>query len=76
MVTATTGTTCSTTSDPAIQLDRSTGTVTIADDNAGTFTTYTGQAISNPLGMAVGPDGNPWFTNYGNNSIGRITTGH
>ena len=26
-----------------------------------------------PNGIALGPDGNLWFTNYGNDSIGRIT---
>ena len=26
-----------------------------------------------PYGITAGPDGNLWFTNSGNNSIGRIT---
>jgi virginiamycin B lyase len=30
--------------------------------------------IDEPSGMAAGPDGALWFTNSGNNSIGRITT--
>jgi streptogramin lyase len=38
-------------------------------------TNYTGTGISNPNGVTAGPDGALWFTNYGNNSIGRITTG-
>ena len=29
---------------------------------------------SGPFGIASGPDGALWFTNYGSNSIGRITT--
>src|SRR5262245_51280255 len=37
-------------------------------------TTYTGPGISQPNSMTVGPDGALWFTNYGNNSIGRIST--
>jgi streptogramin lyase len=31
-------------------------------------------SISNPRGITAGPDGALWFTNDGNNSIGRITT--
>ena len=38
------------------------------------MTNYNGNGISNPIGIAVGPDGALWFTNYGNDSIGRITT--
>ncbi len=41
---------------------------------AGTITDYVGTGISSPLGITVGSDGALWFTNYGNNSIGRITT--
>ena len=37
-------------------------------------TNYTGTGISNPFGITAGPDGALWFTNYENNSIGRITT--
>jgi streptogramin lyase len=33
-----------------------------------------GLGISSPDGIAAGSDGALWFTNYGNNSIGRITT--
>jgi trimeric autotransporter adhesin len=36
---------------------------------------YTDPTISNPDFIAAGPDGALWFTNYGNGSIGRITTG-
>ena len=32
-------------------------------------------SISNPEGIVRGPDGALWFTNSGNDSIGRITTG-
>ena len=36
--------------------------------------TPTGPGISFPYGIAAGPDGALWFTNSGNNTIGRITT--
>ena len=32
-------------------------------------------AVPNPLNIAVGPDGNLWFSDEGLNAIGRITTG-
>ena len=38
----------------------------------GRVTNYTGPSISIPVGIAAGPDGGMWFTNHGNNSIGRI----
>jgi streptogramin lyase len=38
-------------------------------------TNYTGTGISGPDEIAAGPDGALWFTNFANNSIGRITTG-
>ena len=38
------------------------------------MSTYTGNGISNPMRIAVGPDGALWFTNFANDSIGRITT--
>jgi virginiamycin B lyase len=41
----------------------------------GTVTNYTGTGISAPFGITAGPDGALWFTNAGNSSIGRITTG-
>ena len=34
---------------------------------------FTGTGISAPLAIVSGPDGNLWFTNYTNDSIGRIT---
>ena len=38
-------------------------------------TNYTGRRHrSSPIGIAAGPDGALWFTNDGNDSIGRITT--
>ena len=40
----------------------------------GTVTNYADPSISEPIGIAAGPDGALWFTNIGNNSIGRITT--
>ena len=33
-----------------------------------------GTGMSSPYGITTGPDEALWFTNYGNNSIGRITT--
>ena len=41
---------------------------------ADTVVVFAGPGIANPNGITVGPDGNLWFTNYGNRSIGRITT--
>ena len=40
----------------------------------GAVTNYTGTGIDQPLGITAGPDGALWFTNQGNDSIGRITT--
>jgi streptogramin lyase len=40
---------------------------------SGTFTTFTGTGTDFPHQITAGPDGNIWFTNYGNNTIGRIT---
>jgi virginiamycin B lyase len=37
-------------------------------------TDFTGTGISQPSGITTGPDGALWFTNTGNNTIGRITT--
>ncbi len=42
-------------------------------DAVGVVSNFTGIGIINPDGVAAGPDGNMWFTNNGNNSIGRIT---
>ena len=38
-------------------------------------TNYTNPSIGSPQRITAGPDGALWFTNYANNSIGRITTG-
>jgi virginiamycin B lyase len=38
----------------------------------GSVAIYSGPGISEPIGITVGPDGALWFTNSGNNSIGRI----
>src|SRR5204862_58704 len=35
---------------------------------------YAGTGISNPQGIAAGPDSAMWFTNRDDDSIGRITT--
>src|ERR1700724_1999517 len=40
---------------------------------APTVTNYPGTYVTNPLFIAVGPDGALWFTNNGSDSIGRIT---
>jgi streptogramin lyase len=37
-------------------------------------TGYTAPSIDFPYAIAAGPDGALWFTNFSNNSIGRITT--
>src|SRR5260370_4327631 len=47
---------------------------TAAASGAGKVTIFTGTGIDNPAAIAAGPDGALWFTNQGNNSIGRITT--
>ena len=47
---------------------------TAAASGAGKVTIYTATGIDNPIEIAAGPDGALWFTNHGNNSIGRITT--
>jgi hypothetical protein len=53
---------------------------TVGNGGAGGTTTCTivefhlPTANSSPAGIAVGPDGNLWFTEYGGNKIGRITT--
>jgi streptogramin lyase len=49
----------------AIEKMSSTGTVTHS---------YTDTSLSEPVAIAVGSDGDLWFVNNGNNSIGRITT--
>ena len=41
---------------------------------AGKITLYSDQVFTGPDQMTAGPDGALWFTNTGNNSIGRITT--
>ena len=45
-----------------------------ASASAPVVTNYTDPSISAPFDIAPGPDGALWFTNAGNNSIGRITT--
>ena len=35
---------------------------------------FTGTGINEPDSITTGPDGALWFTNYGGNSIGRVTT--
>ncbi len=40
---------------------------------AGVVTLFGGTGISVPQAITVGPDGALWFTNHGNDSIGRIT---
>ena len=38
------------------------------------LSTYTDPGMDGPQGITVGPDGALWFTNFANNTIGRITT--
>ena len=47
---------------------------TAAAAGAGKVTIYASTGIDNPIEIAAEPDGVLWFTNHGNNSIGRITT--
>ena len=45
-----------------------------ASDPTGTIAEYTiPTAASNPNAMAVGPDGNVWFTEYGGNKVAKVT---
>ncbi len=44
-------------------------------NDPGITTHYTDPSIDEPDGITAGPDGALWFTNSGNDSIGRITTG-
>jgi virginiamycin B lyase len=39
---------------------------------AGQITTYTNLGTDDPWGIAAGPDGAMWFTDYLNDTIGRI----
>jgi len=41
---------------------------------SGKISGYTGSGIDLPGSITAGPDGALWFTNFGNGSIGRITT--
>ncbi|MGZ4755607.1 MAG: Vgb family protein, partial [Acidimicrobiia bacterium] len=40
----------------------------------GVVTSYTGTGVVSPWGIASGTDGALWFTNYGSNTIGQVTT--
>ena len=45
-----------------------------AIDAAGTVAQFTvPTAQSRPIGVAAGPDGNVWFTEYGGNKVGKVT---
>jgi virginiamycin B lyase len=58
---------------PLLSLSLAAGAAgTPAVSGAGSVTIYPG--IDSPRGITAGPDGALWFTNYGNNSIGRVTT--
>jgi virginiamycin B lyase len=50
------------------------GSAVAAPAVAGKVTIYSARVIDGPRGITAGPDGALWFTNNGNNSIGRITT--
>ena len=45
-----------------------------ADQSPGQVTVYGDLGIDDPTAITAGPDGNLWFTNSGNNSIGSIST--
>jgi streptogramin lyase len=45
-----------------------------ARGNSGTVSNFTDPTIKFPWGIVSGPDSALWFTDQGNNSIGRITT--
>ena len=50
------------------------GTATAATPAAaGVVTSFSAGIFARPDGITAGPDGALWFTNDGNNSIGRIT---
>ena len=51
------------------------GAGSVAAAGAPTVSIFSDPRISFPQRIAAGPDGALWFTNDGNNSIGRITTG-
>ena len=49
----------------------------LAAGRAGVVTLYSARVFSGPRQVVAGPYGALWYTNSGNNSIGRITTnGH
>jgi virginiamycin B lyase len=50
------------------------GAVAAAGPPVGAVSNYTDASISFPTEITLGPDGALWFTNQGNDSIGRITT--
>ena len=50
------------------------GSVASAGGGGGVITSFTDPSIDVPDGITSGPDGALWFTNEGNNSVGRITT--
>lgn len=41
---------------------------------AGVVTTYTAPGVYDPTSITAGPDGALWFTNFGSDTIGRVTT--
>jgi virginiamycin B lyase len=45
-----------------------------ASAGGGVFTSFTDPTIDMPQAIVAGPDGALWFANFGNDSIGRITT--
>ena len=62
--------------DPTARSGSPTAATTRSDGSPrpGRSRNYTGAGIDDPIGITAGPDGALWFTNSGNNSIGRITT--
>src|ERR1700733_6438205 len=57
---------------PALVVGLAAGTA--GASGAGTITNHTGTGVDAPDGIAAGPNGALWFANFGNSSIGEVTT--
>ncbi len=63
-----------TTSAPTTTAAPTTTTTTTTPGTPIAITSYADATIKTPIDITAGPDGALWFTNAGNDSIGRITT--